>query len=111
MKKICVLILAAVFGLSISSQAQDTTSTVKKTGQAIKKGAKKVGNKTAEIASKGKSRITDKVYKGKMAAGGQTIYIDNHSRYYWIDRHGRRHYTTEARLKDKPVDKKEKQKD
>ena len=50
----------------------------------------------------------NKVYKGKMAAGGQTIYINDQSKYYWIDKKGHRHYVTEAQLKDKPMKEKEK---
>jgi len=102
MKKIIVVLTVAFLGFSFSSVAQ--------AGHEIKKGATKVGNKTAEIASKGKSRVTDKVYKGKVAAGGQTVYIDDHSRYYWVDKKGHRHYVMEAELKNKPVEMKEKEK-
>ncbi len=62
------------------------------------------GNKTAEMASKSKSMITDKVYKGKMGPAGQTIYIDDHSRYYWVDKKGHRQYVTEAELRPKVKD-------
>src|SRR5438876_2869104 len=108
MKKIIVLLAVAFFGFSFSVVAQENNK-VKQAGHEVKKGATKVGNKTAEIASKGKAKVTDKVYKGKMAAGGQTIYIDDHARYYWIDKKGHRHYVTEAQLKDKPVKEKEKE--
>lgn len=103
MKKI-IGIVAALFMLSlpVALHAQDSTSTVKKTGKAIKKGAKKVGNKTAEVASKSKAVITDEKHKDKVGPNGQTIYIDNHSKYYWVDNKGRRHYVTEVELKDKP---------
>ncbi|MDP9229210.1 MAG: hypothetical protein M3O67_00900 [Bacteroidota bacterium] len=67
--------------------------------QDVKHGAKKVGNKTAEVASKGKATVVDKKYKDKVGPNGQTIYIDGHSRYYWIDKKGHRHYVKEAELK------------
>jgi len=87
MKKLVgVLVCVFFLGFSYSSNAQ----VVKKTGHEIKKGAKKAGNETARIASSGKSRITDKVYKGKAGPNGQTIYIDDHSKYYWIDKKGHR---------------------
>ena|SRR5436853_6364279 len=108
MKKIFLVLSLAFFGISISASAQ-VKEKAKQVGHEVKKGVVKAGNKTAEITSKGKSRVTDKVYKGKMAAGGQTIYIDDHSKYYWIDKKGHRHYVTEAQLKNKPVEmKKEK---
>jgi len=88
--------------------AQDTTSldkkvekSVKKTGHSIEKGAKKVGNKTAELASKGKSAVVDKVYDEKQGPVGQTIYINNNSKYYWVDKKGHKHFITESELKDK----------
>lgn len=105
MKKITGIV-AVLFMLSlpVAMHAQDTTSTVKKAGKAVKKGAKKVGNKTAEVASKSKAAITDAKHKDKVGPNGETIYIDNHSKYYWVDDKGRRHYVTEAQLKDKPKD-------
>jgi hypothetical protein len=97
MKKIMGL-AAVLFMLSLPAtiHAQDSTD-----GK-VKKTAKKVGNKTAEVASKGKAKITDSKHKDKVGPDGQTIYIDNHSKYYWVDDKGKRHYVTEAELKDKP---------
>lgn len=100
MKKL-IGIAAVLFMLSLPATTLHA-QVVKKTGQAVKKGAKKVGNETAEMASKGKAKITDEKHKDKVGPNGQTIYIDNHSKYYWIDEKGKRHYVTEAELKDKP---------
>jgi len=69
--------------------------------QSVKKAAKATGNKTAELASKGKSKVTDQVYKNKVGPNGQTIYIDDHSRYYWVDKKGHRDCVAEVELKDK----------
>lgn len=103
MKKI-FLLAAALFCLNLLQPAAAQDDTVKEIGKDIKKGAKKAGNKTAELASKGKSRITDTEHKDKVGPNGENIFIDNHSRYYWVDDKGKRHYVTEAQLKDKPVD-------
>lgn len=103
MKKILsiVAILAAT-SLTVPAFAQD--SKVEEVGKGIKKGAKKAAHKTAEVASKGKSRVTDTEHKDKVGPNGENIFIDNHSRYYWVDDKGKRHYVTEAQLKDKPKD-------
>lgn len=99
MKKIVSIGLLTFFlGYASTSLAQDDDKSVKKE---VKKGAKKVGNKTAEVASKGKAKVTDEVHKDKVGPNGETIYIDNHAKYYWVDKKGRRHYVTEAELKDK----------
>lgn len=106
-------IFAFLFIVCISYTAG--AQTVKKTEESVEKAAQKTGNKTAEIASKGKSTVVDKVYKDKVGPNGQKIYIDGHSKYYWVDKKGHKNYVTEAELKDKPAvqpkDKKEKSKD
>jgi len=92
-------VIALLFCLSLSYSV--SAQAVKKTTHAVENGAKKAGNETAEVASKGKATVTDKVYKDKVGPKGQKIYIDDHSRYYWIDEKGHRNYVTEAELKPK----------
>lgn len=107
-KVVAALLITGCIGLFTTVQAQDSSSAgskvknvVKKTGKAIGKGAKAVGNKTAELASKGSSRVVDKVYDGKTGPDGQTIYINEKSKYYWVDTKGHRHYVKKEELKDK----------
>jgi len=116
MKKI--LAMASVFlslGIGAPSYAQDTTEkkgVVKKTGQGIKKGAKKgwkgtkkgakaVGNQTAETATKGKAKVTDKQSEEWVGPKGQTIYVDDGSKYYWINEKGGREFVRKEQLKAK----------
>lgn len=109
-KGIFAYLIAASVGLffAVNTHAQDTTSTehgikkaVKKTGRAISGTAKKVGHKTAELAAKGKAGVVDKEYEDKQGPKGQKIYIDNKSRYYWLDKKGHRRFVAESKLKDK----------
>jgi hypothetical protein len=97
-KLIGIGFFALLLGISSTVHAQSTT---KKVENGVKKGAKKVGNETAEVASKGKAHVVDKVYKDKVGPEGQTIYINNRSHYYWIDEKGHRHSITKAELRDK----------
>ncbi len=110
MKKLFVCLAVGFAGLIGSSTvtAQDTTTAgqdiknaTKKTGKAIGKGAKKAGRKTAELASKGKSAVVDKVYDGKVGPDGQTVYINNKSQYYWVDDKGHHQFIKESELKNK----------
>lgn len=130
MKKILGIVTLALFGFVLSAPAQTveqaeekTESGIKKAARkteraarkavrktdraankaakATKKAAKKVGNETAEAASNVKAAVTDQMHKDKVGPDGQTIYIDNHAKYYWIDDKGKRHYVTEAELKAK----------
>jgi hypothetical protein len=98
MKKIMgMAALLFILGLPVTMRAQ----VVKKTGKAVEKGAESVGDKTAEVASKGKSAVVDERYKDKVGPHGQTIYIDHRSKYYWIDKKGHKQYISKAELRDK----------
>src|SRR6476661_5026078 len=97
MKKILILAIAGFIGFSYQAEAQ---SKVKKAGQEVKKGAKKVGNETAELATKGKAKLTDKKVKDKQGLKGETIYLDDKG-YYWIDNKGKRHFVNENYLRAK----------
>jgi len=99
------LLLVLGTSIAVSSFAQDKKKDTIKINPdpQIKKAAKKVGNKTAEIAVKGASAIVDKTYKGKVGPNGQTIYIDNKSKYYYVNAKGAKVYLPKSKLKDKPV--------
>jgi hypothetical protein len=112
MKKIITIAFCTAFiclAGSASAQAKKDTvkigegidRTAKKAAHATASTAKKVGNGTASTASKLASKVTDKVYKDKVGPGGQKIYIDSHSKYYYVDGKGRKVYVTEVELKDK----------
>ncbi len=69
----------------------------------VSRDAKDVGHKTSEIAAKGKADVVDKKYKGKCGPGGQTIYIDKFSKYYYVNSHGHKYYLKKSQLRDKKM--------
>jgi hypothetical protein len=91
--QISAIVLSIILGFTTLVQGQVKDE--------VKKDAKKVGNKTEEITSKTKAKIVDKEYADKVGPKGQTIYIDKHSKYYWIDSKGHKNYVAKALLKDK----------
>lgn len=114
MKKIFgIAALAAFIGFATPSQAQDSTrSTIGKVGHGIKKGTKKawkgtkkgaaaVGNETAELATKGKAKLTDKTSDEWVGPGGQTIYVDDGSKFYWVSEKGKKMFVAKGKLKAK----------
>jgi hypothetical protein len=112
MKKIIGIALVAILGLSAPAFSQNK---VDKAGKAVKKGASKawhgtkkgakaVGNKTAEVASKGKARVTDKKSDAWIGPEGQTIYVSDDNRYYWVNGKGKHIYVSEAALKARNKD-------
>jgi hypothetical protein len=97
------LAFTAAMSVSVAGFAQEKKDTVKiNPDPAIKKTAKNVGRKTAEIASKGAAKVVDKTYKGKVGPAGQTVYIDNKSKYYYVNSKGKRVYVLATDLKDSP---------
>ncbi|WP_237488146.1 hypothetical protein [Hufsiella ginkgonis] len=97
-----IAVLAAAIGWGNDSFAQKKDTLKLDPDSKIKKAAKAVGNKTAETAVKGTSKVTDKTYKDKVGPGGQTIYIDKHAKYYYVNKKGGKVYVTAAQLKNKP---------
>jgi len=116
MKKILGIAAAVAFlSISVPGFAQDTTEkkgVVNKAGHGIKKGAKKgwkgtkkgakaVGNETAETATKAKAKVTDKKSDVWVGPNGQTIYVDDGNKYYWINEKGGRIFVSKSKLKAK----------
>jgi predicted small secreted protein len=97
MKKVFSITAFLLFGAAVTTHAQ----TMKKVTDDIDSTGMKVAHKTAEVASKGKAAVTDQVYKDATGPNGETVYMDNHARYYWIDKKGHRQYTEKADLKPK----------
>ena len=102
MKKIFGIAVIALLGLSAPAFAQSKAEKgAKEAWKGTKKGAKTAGNKTAEVASKGKAKATDRKSDVWIGPKGQTIYISDDNRYYWINGKGKRIYVSEAALKAK----------
>ena len=92
----------AMFAIPASGQEKNTVGQdLKNAGKDVGKAGKKVGHKTAEISSKGASKIVDKTYRDKTGPTGQTIYIDKHSKYYYVDEKGHHVYVHKSELIDK----------
>ena len=109
MKKILgISALMIALGVSAPSFAQtgekegrSIKKTTRKAARVVKKGAKSAGNKTAELATKGKAKVTDKKSDTWVGPAGQDIYVDDGAKYYWINERGGREFVTPDQLKRK----------
>lgn len=105
MKAIQMLAVLALVGFSTPVLAQTTEekkdSKPKKVWKDSKKAVKKGADKTAEWATKGKAKTTDKKSDVWVGPEGQTIYIDDGNKYYWVNGKGKRIYVSENALKAK----------
>ena len=109
MKKIFGIAVILFLGFSAPSLAQSKVDKAahgvkkgaSKAWQGTKKGAKKVGNETAELATEGKAKLTDKKSDQWIGPEGQTIYVDDGNKYYWINGKGKRIFVSQAALRAK----------
>ena len=105
MKALFGLAVLGLLGFSAPAWAQDTSqkkqSKTSKVWKDSKKAVKKGANKTAELATKGKAKATDKKSDTWVGPEGQTIYIDDGNKYYWVNGKGKRIYVSERALKAK----------
>ncbi len=110
-----ISLVIVLLTISVPGGAQDTTEkkgVAHKAGHGIKKGAQKgwkgtkkgakaVGNETAETATKAKAKVTDKKSDEWIGPNGQTIYVDDGNKYYWINEKGGRVFVSKSKLKAK----------
>jgi hypothetical protein len=102
MKHLFKLALFAAGILVVAQSRAQTHTDDHSVGHKVGTAAKDVGHKTAEVSAKGAAAITDKKYEGKVAPGGQTVYINKDSRYFYVNKTGHRVYLKKSALRDKP---------
>jgi len=79
--------------------AQEAKKGTTKAWEGTKKGAKTAGNKAAEVTKKGVARVSDKKSDVWVGPEGQSIYIDDLGKYYWINGKGKKIYVSESALR------------
>ena len=98
------LMKAALFAATMLFAVQGMAGTVKRDTSITKKAgntAKKVGDQAANTAANTDSHIVDKKYEGKCGPHGETVYINEHSKYYYVDKKGHRVFLKKSELMDK----------
>ena len=100
--------MAMVASVTFTANAQEKKTeagkVIKKTGKAVEKGAKSVGDKTAEVAVKGGAKVVDQTYKGKMAPDGSNVYIDGKNKKYYINKKGAKVYLKANQVRTRPIE-------
>ncbi|MFD2873409.1 hypothetical protein ACFS5N_13070 [Mucilaginibacter ximonensis] len=105
-----ISLLAAAMFAATQTFAQEHKSVghqighaAKDVGHATATAAKDVGHKTAELSSKGAAAVTDKRYEGHWARTGENVYIDEHHKYFYVNKRGHRVFITHAQMRTKPL--------
>lgn len=97
------LFKSAMFAAALFVAAQTQAKTMVRDTTKVGTAAKKVGHKTSELAAKGAAAIVDKKYEGKCGPHGETIYINEYSHYYYVNKKGHRVYLKKSELMDKKM--------
>jgi hypothetical protein len=100
MKKLTGIMMLAALSMPFGVKAQKKDESHLK--QDVKKVADTVSNNTKEAAANSAAMIVDKVYADKTGPHGETIYMDKHAKYYYINSEGKKVYITKSKMKAKP---------
>lgn len=68
----------------------------------VEKEVEVAGDAISEAAAKAAAAITDKKLDGKVGPDGQTVYVDDDAKYYYINQEGEKVFITKLQMKDKP---------
>ncbi|WP_345104652.1 hypothetical protein [Mucilaginibacter panaciglaebae] len=95
-------------GHATGSAAKDvghaTGSAARNVGHATGSAARDVGHKTSEVASKGAAAVSDNRYEGHWSRTGDNVYIDEHHKYFYVDKKGHRQFITQAQMRTKRIE-------
>jgi hypothetical protein len=81
-------------------EAREAERDAERAPQKAERKSNETGSELKEDAANAGAKIKDKVYEGKGGPQGQTIYIDKHSRYYYINGDAKKIYITKSEMKD-----------
>ena len=80
----------------------DIEESAERTESDVENAAEETGNAISETAGKAAAEIDDRRHDTKVGPDGQTLYISDDDRCYYVNESGKRVYVAEWQLKDKP---------
>jgi len=99
------MVTSVTFTAAAQEKKTEVGKVIQKTGNTVEKGAKSVGNKTAEVTVKGGAKVVDQTFKGKIAPDGSNVYIDGKNNKYYINKKGAKIYLKTSQIRNKPAGK------
>lgn len=86
----------------VKEEANETESDLDRAARETEKEVNETGDEISEAAAKAAAAITDQKLDNKVGPNGQTVYVDEHDKYYYINNEGKKVFITKLQLKDKP---------
>jgi hypothetical protein len=74
----------------------------RESAEEVDNAAERAGDAVSEAAAKAAAAITDQKLDSKVGPNGQTVYVDEDAKYYYINNEGKKVFVTKLQLKDKP---------
>lgn len=71
----------------------------------VETGAQSLGDKVNEGVNDAAAAIKDQKVDGKVGPGGETVYLNEEAKYYYVNDQGKKVFISKIELKDKPKDK------
>lgn len=90
---------------SYEDEKEKVKSDAKETADDVKKGAQSVGDKVSEGANDAAAAIKDQKVDDKVGPGGETVYLNEDAKYYYINDQGDKVFISKIQLKNKSKDK------
>jgi hypothetical protein len=89
----------------VKGEARETRDEVREeaneAADEVEKDAQSAGDKVTEGVNDAAAAIKDQKVKDKVGPGGETVYLDDNAKYYYVDNQGEKVYITKVQLKDK----------
>jgi hypothetical protein len=90
---------------AIKEDARETKKEIKReaneTGDEVERKAQSAGDKVSEGVNDAAAAIKDEKLNNKVGPGGETVYVNEEGKHYYINNQGDKVFITELQLKDK----------
>jgi hypothetical protein len=88
----------------LDEESREVRDEVNEEADEVEDDTQKVGDKIEEGAKDAAAAIADQKLKDKVGPGGETAYVDEYGKYYYINNAGEKVFITKAQLRDKKDD-------
>ncbi len=86
----------------VQEAKEDVRRDANEAAEEVKEETQSAGDKISEGVNDAAAAIKDQKVKDKVGPGGETVYINEEAKYYYVNNQGDKVFITKLQLKDKP---------